>query len=209
MIMSTSISGMLFATFAGQPLSILGATGPFLAYTLVVYDLSIAFELEFMPFYWWTCMWCAVFTILVAVTDLCALMKHAARDIWVSIIFPECVARVPVSFGGLGVRLCSRKVVSMLATVRNRSRTVATVCVRAVRLSTVASASGLVLKVCEVDHCRRSYIGLCRGGVCVSDLCRRSYIGVCRGGVCVSDLCRRSYIGVWRGGVSVSEKLSV
>ena len=34
--------------------------------------------------------------------------------------FPECVARVPVSFGGLGVRLCSRKVVSMFATVRNR-----------------------------------------------------------------------------------------
>ena len=22
------------------------------------------------------------------------------------------------------------------------------------------------------------------------DLCRRSYIGVCRGGVCVSDLCQ-------------------
>ena len=35
-------------------------------------------------------------------------------------LFPECVARVPVSFGGLGVRLCSRKVVSMFATVRNR-----------------------------------------------------------------------------------------
>ena len=25
----------------------------------------------------------------------------------------------------------------------------------------------------------------------VSDLCRRSFIGVCRGGVCVSDLCPR------------------
>ena len=36
--------------------------------------------------------------------------------------FPECVARVPVSFGGLGVRLCSRKVVSMFATVRERSQ---------------------------------------------------------------------------------------
>ena len=38
------------------------------------------------------------------------------------LFFPECVARVPVSFGGLGVRLCSRKVVSMFATVRNRSQ---------------------------------------------------------------------------------------
>ena len=40
------------------------------------------------------------------------------------------------------------------------------------------------------DLCRRSYIGVCRGGVCDSDLWRRSYIGVCRGGVCESDLCQ-------------------
>ena len=38
----------------------------------------------------------------------------------------------------------------------------------------------------------------------MSDLWRRSYHGICRGGVCVSDLWRRSYHGVCRGGVSVS-----
>ncbi|CAE7680124.1 SLC4A9, partial [Symbiodinium necroappetens] len=76
MIMSTCISGLIFSTFSGQPLSILGATGPFLAYTLVVYDLAIAVDVEFMPFYFWTCMWCSLFTVLVAVFDLCALMKH-------------------------------------------------------------------------------------------------------------------------------------
>ena len=38
--------------------------------------------------------------------------------------------------------------------------------------------------------CRRSYIGVCRGGVCVRDLWRRRYIGVCRGGVSESDLCQ-------------------
>ena len=31
---------------AGQPLSILGATGPFLAYTLVVYDLADGADIE-------------------------------------------------------------------------------------------------------------------------------------------------------------------
>ena len=46
MIMSTSVSGMIFSSTAGQPLSILGATGPFLAYTLVVYDLAIAVDVE-------------------------------------------------------------------------------------------------------------------------------------------------------------------
>ena len=89
MILSTSISGVLFSTFAGQPLSILGATGPFLAYTLVVFDLAEAMDIEFMPFYWWTCMWCAVFTVLVAMFDLCALMKHVtmfSEDIFAGLI---------------------------------------------------------------------------------------------------------------------------
>ena len=55
--------------------------------------------------------------------------------------FPECVARVPVS-GGLGVRLCSLTDAFVSATVRNRPQPSATVCVRSVRLSTVASAAG-------------------------------------------------------------------
>ena len=84
---------------------------------------------------------------------------------------------------------------------RNRPQPSATVRGDAVRLSTVASVSGVVPKACQVESWRRSYFGVCRGGVCVSDLCRRSYIGICRGGVCESDLCRRTYIGVCRGGV--------
>ena len=48
---------------------------------------------------------------------------------------------------------------------RNRPQPSPTVCVRAVRLSTGASASGVVPKVCQVDSCRRSFIGICRGGV--------------------------------------------
>ena len=117
--------------------------------------------------------------------------------------FPECVARVPVSLGGLGVRLCSPKVAFATATVGNRSQPFATVCGDAVRLSTVASASGVAPKSCQVDSCRRSFIGVCRRAVCVTDLCRRSYIGVCRRADCVIDLCRRSYIGVCRRAVSM------
>ena len=52
--------------------------------------------------------------------------------------------------------------------VRNRPQPSATVRVSAVRLSTMASASGVVPNVCQVDLWRRSYIGVCRGGVCVN-----------------------------------------
>ena len=77
--------------------------------------------------------------------------QASSLPLWWVLHFPECVARVPVSFGGLGVRLCLRKVVSMSATVRNRPHTFATVCVTAVRLSTVASAPGVIPKACQVD----------------------------------------------------------
>ena len=80
-------------------------------------------------------------------------------------IFPECVARVPVSLGGLGVRLCSPSFAFAFATVRNRRQVSATACGSAVRLSTVASVSGVVPKACQVESWRRSYIGVCRGGV--------------------------------------------
>ena len=119
--------------------------------------------------------------------------------------FPECVAMVPVSFGGLGVRLCSRKVVSVFATVRNRPQPFATVCVSAISSPQWRVRQERSCKRVKLTHCRHSYIGVCRGGVCVSDLCRRSSIGICGGSVCVTDLCRRSYIGVCRGGVCVSD----
>ena len=43
------------------------------------------------------------------------------------LFFPECVARVPVSLGGLGVRLCSPSFAFAVATVRNRSQPLAVV----------------------------------------------------------------------------------
>ena len=67
------------------------------------------------------------------------------------LLFPECVARVPVSLGGLGVRLCSPSFAFATATVRNRRQPSATACGSPVRLSTVASASGVVQKACQVD----------------------------------------------------------
>ena len=103
-------------------------------------------------------------------------------------IFPECVARVPVSLGGLGVRLCSPSFAFAVATVGIRRQPSATVCVDAV----MASASGVVpkssrnrVKLVPQRRClwewsvSPQYIGVCRGGVCESDLCRRSYIYWC------------------------------
>ena len=49
MIISSGISGIIYALFSGQPLCILGATGPELAYTVVFYRMCVALDIEFLP----------------------------------------------------------------------------------------------------------------------------------------------------------------
>ena len=64
--------------------------------------------------------------------------------------------------------VCDRNRRQPSATVGNRRQVFATVRVSAVRLSTVASVSGVVPKACQVELWRRSYIDVCSGGVCVA-----------------------------------------
>merc|ERR1712151_395922 len=64
---------------SGQPLCILGATGPELAYTVVFYNMCVSMDIEFLPARVWQGLWCALFTILISVFDLNALMGHVTR----------------------------------------------------------------------------------------------------------------------------------
>jgi len=92
-ILATAVSGIVYSIMSGQPITILGATGPIFAYTIVCYDLSKSMSLEFLPFYFWTLMWNSLFTVLVVAFDLCAMMRHVTKfseDIFaglISIIF--------------------------------------------------------------------------------------------------------------------------
>ena len=79
MILSSAISGIVYAIFAGQPLCILGATGPELAYTVVFFNICKQLDLEFLPARVWQGFWTALFTILLALFDLSALMNHVTR----------------------------------------------------------------------------------------------------------------------------------
>jgi len=88
-IASTALVGVIYAIFAGQPLCIQGATGPELAYTIVFYNLCDQLNIEFLPARVWQGLWCALFTIILAMTDSCALMSHFTRfveDIFAALI---------------------------------------------------------------------------------------------------------------------------
>jgi hypothetical protein len=79
MIMSSGYTGIVYSIFAGQPLAILGATGPILAYTNIFYSLTQGLGLEFLPCYFWCGIWFSLITIFMAVFDVCCLMRYVTK----------------------------------------------------------------------------------------------------------------------------------
>jgi hypothetical protein len=92
-IMASGFAGIVYSIFSGQPLCILGGTGPNLAYTVAFYKMCQEMDVDFLAARVWQGLVCSLLTIIFAVTDASALMSHVTRyveDIFsglISIIF--------------------------------------------------------------------------------------------------------------------------
>lgn len=78
-IIATAIGGVLYALFAGQPLNILGTTGPLLVFITTLYQLCLRMEIPFLPTYAWVSLWTAGLVIILAITDASFLMRFFTR----------------------------------------------------------------------------------------------------------------------------------
>ncbi len=79
MMVATAAGGVAFALLSGQPLTILGGTGPIVIYTALLYQACTRLDLEFLPVYGWVGIWSGVLLMLLAVTDASALMRFFTR----------------------------------------------------------------------------------------------------------------------------------
>jgi mannitol/fructose-specific phosphotransferase system IIA component len=89
MIVATAICGVAFALLSGQPLIILGGTGPMLIYTVILFQLCGDLEIEFLPAYAWVGFWTAGILIVLTLADASALMRYFTRftdDIFAALI---------------------------------------------------------------------------------------------------------------------------
>lgn len=108
MILASAVCGGVFALLSGQPLIILGGTGPMLVITAMLFTLAKTYHLDFLGIYFWVGIWSAFLTILAAFINLSDLMKYFTRftdEIFaalISIIFIyEAVASITKIFVGL------------------------------------------------------------------------------------------------------------
>jgi hypothetical protein len=79
MLVATAVGGIAFALFAGQPLTLLGGTGPIVVFTGLLYTACQQLELPFLAVYAWTGIWSGVLLIVLAITDASALMRYFTR----------------------------------------------------------------------------------------------------------------------------------
>jgi hypothetical protein len=114
MLVVSAIGGVLFALFSGQPLTILGGTGPIVIFTGLLYTTCNQMGISFLATYAWVGIWSGVFLLICAFTDASALMRYFTRftdEIFaalISVIFiVEAIKNTTAEFGEGGHGLTS------------------------------------------------------------------------------------------------------
>jgi hypothetical protein len=72
-MLSTAICGVIWGFLAGQPLVILGVTGPVAILTISIFNIADKWEIDFLPFYAWAQIWAAIMQFLLALFNFCDL----------------------------------------------------------------------------------------------------------------------------------------
>lgn len=89
MITSTAVSGVLFALTAAQPMTIIGGTGPVLAFVACLAQVANMWKLPFLPLYAWTGLWTSAILFVSSMTSASNLVK--VREQMLSLyVFPSC-----------------------------------------------------------------------------------------------------------------------
>ena len=112
MLIVTAIGGIIFALFSGQPLTILGGTGPITIFTGLLYVTCSQLDISFLATYAWVGIWSGVILLVLAFTDASALMGYFTRftdEIFaalISVIFiVEAIKDIFAAFGSEGFGL--------------------------------------------------------------------------------------------------------
>lgn len=78
-LVSGFVCGIGYGFFSGQPLTILGSTGPVLVFETIVYNACQDFNWDYMSFRFWIGMWIAVILVILVAVDASALVCYITR----------------------------------------------------------------------------------------------------------------------------------
>ncbi|XP_071493352.1 band 3 anion transport protein-like [Diadema antillarum] len=79
MIVSTSLNGIIFSLLSGQPLIIIGPTGPVLVFEEHLLKFCKGMEIELLPFRAWIGIWTAIIATICVAVEGSVLVRHFTR----------------------------------------------------------------------------------------------------------------------------------
>ncbi|XP_063698255.1 electroneutral sodium bicarbonate exchanger 1-like [Culicoides brevitarsis] len=72
-------NGIIYGLFSGQPLSLLGSTGPMMIYESIVFEMCVALGWDYITLRFWIGMWVTILLMILVATDASALMSYVTR----------------------------------------------------------------------------------------------------------------------------------
>ncbi len=79
MVVATALCGTVYALISGQPLTILGSTGPVIIFMTLIYDLCMRMGIPFLPTLAWVGLWTMAMLLVLAFTDACIWIRYFTR----------------------------------------------------------------------------------------------------------------------------------
>ncbi|XP_065570769.1 sodium bicarbonate cotransporter 3-like isoform X3 [Artemia franciscana] len=73
------VCGIIYGFFSGQPLTILGSTGPVLVFETIVYDFSTGYGLDYLALRLWIGVWIGVILMILVAVDASAFVCYITR----------------------------------------------------------------------------------------------------------------------------------
>ncbi|XP_022327010.2 electroneutral sodium bicarbonate exchanger 1-like isoform X1 [Crassostrea virginica] len=78
-ILAAAICGVFYALLSGQPLTILGSTGPVLVFETILHHFCVDNGWDYLEFRLWTGLWTGILLIVMVVLDLSAWVQYITR----------------------------------------------------------------------------------------------------------------------------------
>ena len=79
MLVATAVCGVFYSLFSGQPLTILGSTGPVVIFMGLLYPLTQRLAIPYLPTLCWIGLWTTLLLLLLVAFDGCAWIRFFTR----------------------------------------------------------------------------------------------------------------------------------
>jgi len=73
------ICGVIYGFFSGQPLTILGSTGPVLVFESILFEFCKSMDWQYLSFRLWVGVWCSLILIILVAVDASAMVCYITR----------------------------------------------------------------------------------------------------------------------------------